>query len=71
MKQKILHLALTLLEKTDQELNEEDFEFLGVLMKYQLEGRYPEFHPIAPPKNDTLKTLNRVKKLILWLKKSL
>ena len=65
------HNLFTLLEKTDQELNEEDVEFLGVLMKYQFEGRYPEFHPIAPPKNDALKTLNRVKKLILWLKKSL
>jgi HEPN domain-containing protein len=29
-------------------LNEEQAQFMAVLMKYQLEGRYPEYYPKLP-----------------------
>jgi len=47
---------------------EEDNEiFLGILMKYQLQGRYPDYNPIIPDNNKVLEYLNRTEKIMTWL----
>ncbi|NEN24359.1 HEPN domain-containing protein [Cryomorpha ignava] len=42
------HNLVYLSEKAGLELNEENQIFLGILMKYQLQGRYPDYNPMLP-----------------------
>jgi HEPN domain-containing protein len=44
------HNLIYLSEKANLLLNEEFTIFVGVLMKYQLEGRYPDYQPEVPTK---------------------
>ena len=51
---------------------EKDFEdFLGILMKYQLEGRYPDFNPVIPTKEKALEYLNKTKMILTWIERKL
>jgi HEPN domain-containing protein len=45
------------------ELSEDQTEFIQILMKYQLEGRYPEFYPKAPSAEKSNDYLNSTKNL--------
>lgn len=65
------HNLIFLLEKSGLELTEEDQIFLGILMKYQLQGRYPDYTPIIPKPETVAAYLNQTKKLMQWLKKKL
>ncbi len=65
------HNLIFLLEKSGLELTEEDQIFLGILMKYQLQGRYPDYTPIIPKIKTITMYLNQTEKLMLWLKKKL
>lgn len=65
------HNLFAFLERTELEFSEDALQFLGVLMKYQLEGRYPEFHPVPPGKDEAVSILSRAQNLLIWLKKSL
>jgi len=58
-------------EKANLELNEDDELFLGILMKYQLQGRYPDYNLIIPDKYRVNDYLRRTKELLKWLKKRL
>ncbi len=51
--------------------DENDPDFLGILMKYQLEGRYPDYIPMVPQQSDIEKYLKRTKELFEWLKQKL
>jgi len=42
------HNLFRLLEITGVEITDENAEFLGILMKYQLEGRYPFYMVVMP-----------------------
>jgi HEPN domain-containing protein len=42
------HNLVYLSEKAGLTYNDEDQMFLGVLMKYQLQGRYPDYNPFIP-----------------------
>ena len=44
------HNLIYLSEKSNLLFNEDDEIFLGILMKYQLQGRYPDYNPIVPEK---------------------
>ena len=35
-------------EIAEVEFTDKEISFLAVLMKYQLEGRYPEYYPVIP-----------------------
>lgn len=62
------HNLIYLSEKTGLEFDEEVQIFLGILMKYQLQGRYPDYNPILP---DTIKVneyFEKTKTLLQWLK---
>ena len=63
------HNLLYLLSKTDLILKDSDEDFLGILMKYQLEGRYPDYL-IEKPKDETIaEYFETTKELLNWLMK--
>jgi len=65
------HNLIFLTEKSDLQLPE-DFEgFIGVLMKYQLEGRYPDYQPEMPSSEITKEYFEKTKKLLSWLENQL
>jgi len=51
--------------------DEEDEIFLGILMKYQLQGRYPDYNPTIPDKKIVFNYINRTEKLLKWLEAKL
>jgi hypothetical protein len=58
-------------EKADIQWEEEKEIFLGILMKYQLEGRYPDFNPTTPSVEDAYKNLSQTKEITKWLQNKL
>lgn len=61
------HNLIWLLEKTNIMLTPETISLIGLLMIYQLEGRYPENYPIAPSKTFAFDTFVKTKNLHEWL----
>lgn len=61
------HDLIYLSDHTGLNLDEKDLKFLALLMKYQLEGRYPEYLPVVPSKGQTGEYLNQTKDLLKWL----
>jgi len=62
------HNLIYLAEKSKIELSEEQLEFFGILMKYQLEGRYPGYSPVIPLKKEVENYLVKTKESLQWLK---
>jgi len=62
------HNLNKLLLKTDLSLDETQKELLGLLMIYQLEGRYPEYYPQKPSTDTCFSYLSRTKKLFEWFR---
>jgi HEPN domain-containing protein len=65
------HNLIYLSEKSNLFFNEDDEIFLGILMKYQLQGRYPDYNPIVPEKVKIIDYLNKTEKLLKWLEAKL
>lgn len=65
------HNLLFLAEKAQFELPKETEIFLGILMKYQIEGRYPDYKPEIPVSKIVTEYLEKTKDLFSWLKKKL
>lgn len=65
------HNLLLLLSKTEMTLNETEMKFLGILMKYQVEGRYPDYNPILPTTIEASTYLNTAERLLKWLMEKL
>jgi len=61
------HNLLYLVDNTNIILDESQMQFLGVLLKYQLEGRYPENEIDLPAKEVVEDYLNQTKELFAWL----
>ena len=61
------HNLLYLSEIAKLVLTEDDEIFLGILMKYQLQGRYPDYNPSIPDKIKVNEYLIKTEKLLLWL----
>lgn len=61
------HNLLYLVDNTDLVLNNTQLEFLTMLLKYQLEGRYPEYEISAPGKETSNHYLVLTKELLEWL----
>ena len=58
------------------ELAELDFDdsaqiILGILMKYQLQGRYPDYSPVLPDQKSVNEYFRKTKELLQWLKMKL
>ncbi|MBU0763279.1 MAG: HEPN domain-containing protein [Bacteroidetes bacterium] len=56
---------------TKIETSKEDILFMAVLMKYQLEGRYPEYYPKSPSDKQVKEYFEKSKELLNCLKKKL
>lgn len=65
------HNLIYLLDLTGLEFDQHDEVFLGILMKYQLEGRYPDFNPVIPSEEIVLEYLNKTKMLLIWIERKL
>lgn len=65
------HNLIFLSEKANLTFDEDDEIFLGILMKYQLQGRYPDYNPIIPDTSRVNDYLKRTEKILIWLKKKL
>jgi len=61
------HNLLYLLDNTKLSLNDSQMQLLGILLKYQLEGRYPENEINLPAKEVTEDYLKQTKELLEWL----
>lgn len=61
------HNLIYLSELAKLVLEENDEIFLGILMKYQLQGRYPNYYPDIPDENKVNNYLTKTEKLLLWL----
>ena len=62
------HNLLYLSELAGISYNEDDENFLGILMKYQLQGRYPDYNPLIPNEEKLNVYLFKTENLLLWLK---
>ena len=65
------HNLIYLSEKTDLKFDNETEIFLGILMKYQLQGRYPDYNPTLPDYIKVNEYLEKTKTLLKWLKERL
>jgi HEPN domain-containing protein len=65
------HNLILLSEKAQLIFNEGDEIFLGTLMKYQLEGRYPDYNPKVPDKDIVIDYLTKTETLFKWLNEKL
>ncbi len=61
------HNLLYLSEIAGLTFAEEDEVFLGILMKYQLQGPYPDYQPVIPNEERVSDYLRKTEKLLLWL----
>lgn len=62
------HNLLYLSELAGISFAEDDEIFLGILMKYQLQGRYPDYQPSIPNVEKITGYLSKTENLLLWLK---
>jgi HEPN domain-containing protein len=65
------HNLIYLSEKTDLEFDNETEIFIGILMKYQLQGRYPDYDPVLPNILKVNEYFEKTKTLLQWLKERL
>ncbi|PZX58151.1 HEPN domain-containing protein [Algoriphagus chordae] len=65
------HNLIYLSERSGLSIQDENLNFFGILMKYQLEGRYPDYKPYIPEKKLVKSYLKETQKVLLWLKAKL
>lgn len=61
------HNLIYLSEKSSLSFEEDTVLFLGILMKYQLQGRYPDYRPEIPKPSDYSEYLTKTKSILQWL----
>ena len=61
------HNLFQLSENIDLKTDENNSEFFGILMNYQLEGRYPDSYPLIPDEVKVKKYLTKTKDIQQWL----
>lgn len=65
------HDLFFLSKKANIDLPEDKQLIIQILMKYQLEGRYPEYLPEAPQQNIVIGYLRETNNLLKWFKEKL
>ena len=65
------HNLFYLSEKAGLEFDNDTEIFLGILMKYQLQGRYSDYNPILPDIIKVNEYFEKTKTLLQWLKAKL
>lgn len=66
-----IHKLQYLAQESAIELSEEQKDFFGMMMQFQIEGRYPEFYPARPSQKDALHLLYQTLKTLEWLTRKL
>lgn len=61
------HDLYYLLSKCDFTLSDSQYSFLKILMRYQMEWRYPEQQPLSPSKSEAIDYLITTKDILEWL----
>jgi HEPN domain-containing protein len=67
----LTHNLIYLSERAGLELDDPTQIFLGILMKYQLQGQYPDYNPVLPEQPKIIEYYNMTKELLQWLKMKL
>lgn len=65
------HNLIYLSEKANLVFKENEEIFLGILMKYQLQGRYPDYNPSIPDKAKATDYLIQIENFAKWLEAKL
>lgn len=65
------HNLIYLSEKAKLIFSEDKEIFLGILMKYQLQGRSPDYNPNIPDKSKVTDYLIQTENLVKWLEAKL
>ena len=65
------HNLINLSENAGLTYDNDTLIFLGILMKYQLQGRYPDYNPVLPDLIRVHEYLDKTKNLLQWLKAKL
>lgn len=65
------HNLIYLSENAGLTFDDDTQIFLGILMKYQLQGRYPEYNPVLPDLHRVQEYFTKTQKLFQWLKEKL
>ena len=65
------HDIFYLANKAQIDLPDEKQKIVQILMKYQLEGRYPEYYPKPPSLELSMNYLKETQNLLKWLKMKL
>ncbi len=65
------HNLIYLSEIAGLELDDNTEIFMGILMKYQLQGRYPDYDPVIPGVLKLNEYFEKTKTLFQWLKEKL
>lgn len=61
------HNIFFLIEKTELSFDKNILDFLGILMKYQLQGRYPDYKPPILVKEQVENYLKKTKEQLKWM----
>lgn len=65
------HNLIWLIDKIKIDFSEDLKIFLGKLIIYQIEGRYPEYYPENPTKPEAIELLNKTKEQLKWFRERL
>jgi len=65
------HNLIFLSEQAGLELDEKYQIFIGILMRYQLQGRYPDYNPVLPEQEKVNDYLIKTREILQWLKMKL
>ncbi len=65
------HNLIYLSENAGLSYDNDTLIFLGILMKYQLQGRYPDYNPVLPDLIRVNEYYDKTKNLLQWLKMKL
>lgn len=65
------HNLIYLSENAGLTYDNDTLIFLGILMKYQLQGRYPDYNPVLPDLIRVNEYYDKTKNLLQWLKMKL
>ncbi len=65
------HNLVHLSENVGLIFDDENQIFMGILMKYQLQGRYPDYSPVLPDQKQVNEYFHKTKDLLQWIKMKL
>lgn len=65
------HNLFMLCESAGITVDEKQEILFGILMKYQIQGRYPEHDSLNMKYNDAIKHLNDAREVLKWLQRML